>query len=263
MKLFEDGRLLLIAGPCVIESRDQILRTAERLQRIVEGRPLDFVFKASYDKANRTSVDNYRGPGLEKGLAILAEVKREFGLPVNSDVHDVSQVAPAAAVLDIIQIPAFLCRQTDLLVAAGRTGKPVMVKKGQFMAPEDLEHSIGKVKAGGGGAPVLLCERGTTFGYKNLVVDMRSLVLMRRFAPVVFDGTHSVQRPAGLGGKSGGDREMIPYLVRAAAAVGIDGLFLETHHCPDEALCDGPNQLPLEDLPALLDAVEALRAVSP
>jgi 2-dehydro-3-deoxyphosphooctonate aldolase (KDO 8-P synthase) len=261
MNLFADGRLLLIAGPCVIESRDQVLRTAERLQQIVAGRPLDLVFKASYDKANRTSVDNYRGPGLEKGLAILAEVKREFGLPVNSDVHAVSEVEPAAAVLDIIQIPAFLCRQTDLLVAAGKTGKPVMVKKGQFMAPEDLEFVLGKVKSGGGGGAVLACERGTTFGYKNLVVDMRSLVIMRRFAPVVFDGTHSVQRPAGLGGKSGGDREMIPYLVRAAAAVGIDGLFLETHHCPDEALCDGPNQLPLEDLPALLDSVERLRAV--
>ncbi|MHC4938541.1 MAG: 3-deoxy-8-phosphooctulonate synthase [Planctomycetota bacterium] len=260
MKFFEDGRLLLIAGPCVIESRDQVLKTAEKLKRITENRPLDYVFKASFDKANRTSVENFRGPGLEKGLEILAEVKSEFGLPVNSDVHDVSQVEPAAEVLDIIQIPAFLCRQTDLLVSAGKTGKPVMVKKGQFMAPEDLEHIIGKVKAGGD-SPVMACERGTTFGYKNLVVDMRSLVIMRRFAPVVFDGTHSVQRPAGLGGMSGGDREMIPYLVRAAAAVGIDGLFLETHHCPDEALCDGPNQLPLEELPALLDTVQALRAV--
>jgi len=254
-----DGRLLLIAGPCVIESREQILRTAERLKAITENRPVQYVFKASYDKANRTSVENYRGPGLEKGLEILAEVKREIGLPVNSDVHDVSQVAPAAEVLDILQIPAFLCRQTDLLVAAGRTGLPVMVKKGQFMAPEDLEHSLNKVKAGGGGGAVLACERGTTFGYKNLVVDMRSLPIMRRFAPVVFDGTHSVQRPSGLGGKSGGDREMIPYLVRAAAAVGIDGLFLETHHCPDEALCDGPNQLPLEELPALLDEVQRIR----
>ncbi|MHC4407668.1 MAG: 3-deoxy-8-phosphooctulonate synthase [Planctomycetota bacterium] len=260
MNLFDEGRLLLIAGPCVIESRDQILRTAERLKRITENRPVDYVFKASYDKANRTSVENFRGPGLEKGLEILAEVKREFGLPVNSDVHDISQIAPAAEVLDIIQIPAFLCRQTDLLVAAGKTGKPIMVKKGQFMAPEDLEHTVNKVKSGGG-SEVFACERGTTFGYRNLVVDMRSLVIMRQFAPVVFDGTHSVQRPAGLGGKSGGDRTMIPYLVRAAAAVGIDGLFLETHHCPDEALCDGPNQLPLEELPALLDTVEALRAI--
>jgi len=260
MNPLEGGRLLLVAGPCVIESREHALRTAERLKAIVAKRPLNFVFKASYDKANRTSVENYRGPGLEKGLAILAEVRRDLGLPVLSDVHDVSQVAPAAEVLDILQVPAFLCRQTDLLVAAGRTGKPVMVKKGQFMAPEDFEHTIAKVKTAQSGAPVLACERGTTFGYNNLVVDMRSLVILRRFAPVVFDGTHSVQRPAGLGGRSGGDRTMIPHLVRAAAAVGIDGLFLETHPCPDEALCDGPNQLPLDDLPALLDSVERIRA---
>jgi len=261
MTIPDGGRLLLVAGPCVIESRDLVLRTAERLKEIAENRPVQLVFKASYDKANRTSVESFRGPGLDKGLAILADVKRETGLPVNADVHDVSQVEPAAQVLDLLQIPAFLCRQTDLLVAAGKTGKPVMVKKGQFMAPEDFEHTVAKVNAGGGGGPVMACERGTTFGYRNLVVDMRSLVVLRRFAPVVFDGTHSVQRPAGLGGRSGGDREMIPHLVRAAAAVGIDGLFLETHSDPDKALCDGPNQLPLDDLPALLDAVLKIRAV--
>ncbi|MEM8885499.1 MAG: 3-deoxy-8-phosphooctulonate synthase [Planctomycetota bacterium] len=260
MKLFENGRLLLIAGPCVIESRDQVFRIAEQLKRITEDRPIDFVFKSSFDKANRTSVESYRGPGLEQGLALLAEVKQQFDLPVNSDVHETAQVAPAAEVLDILQIPAFLARQTDLLVAAGETGKPVMVKKGQFMAPEDMEHSRNKVQSTGRAGPVLLCERGSTFGYKNLVVDMRSLVVMRQYAPVVFDGTHSVQRPSGLGGQSGGDRTMIPHLVRAAAAVGIDGLFLETHDRPEEALCDGPNQLPVADLPALLDAVEHIRS---
>jgi 2-dehydro-3-deoxyphosphooctonate aldolase (KDO 8-P synthase) len=257
--MFENGRLLLIAGPCVIESRDQILRTAEELKKITESRPVDFVFKSSYDKANRTSVENYRGPGIDKGLAILAEVKEQFGLNLNSDVHDVSQMEPAAAVLDIIQIPAFLSRQTDLLIAAGKTGKPVMVKKGQFMAPEDMEHSVGKVKSADGHGPVMVAERSNSFGYKNLVVDFRNLVIMRKYAPVVFDGTHSVQRPSGQGGMSGGDRTMIPYLVKAAAAVGIDGLFLETHLCPDEALCDGPNQLPVEQLGALLDEVLRIR----
>ena len=261
MKYFENGRLLLLAGPCVVESRDNVFRIAEGLKKLTENRPVDFVFKASYDKANRTSVTSFRGRGIEENLAILADVRREFDVPVVSDVHESSQVAMAAEVLDFLQVPAFLCRQTDLLVAAGSTGKPVMVKKGQFAAPEDMEHVVDKVISGGGGGQIALCERGTTFGYRNLVVDYRSLPIMRQFAPVVFDGTHSVQRPAGLGGKSGGDRHMIPYLVRAAAAVGIDGLFLETHFDPDSALSDGPNMLPLEELPALLDTVDTLRAV--
>jgi 2-dehydro-3-deoxyphosphooctonate aldolase (KDO 8-P synthase) len=261
MKYFENGRLLLLAGPCVVESRDSTFRIAERLKKITADRPIDFVFKASYDKANRTSVESFRGLGIQENLAILDEVRKEFDVPVVSDVHESIQVEEAAQVLDFLQIPAFLCRQTDLLVAAGATGKPVMVKKGQFAAPEDMEHVVDKVISGGGGGQVALCERGTTFGYRNLVVDFRSLPIMRQFAPVVFDGTHSVQRPSGLGGKSGGDRHMIPYLVRAAAAVGIDGLFIETHYDPDSALSDGPNMLALDRLPALLDAVESLRAV--
>lgn len=261
MKYFENGRLLLLAGPCVVESRDNVFRIAEGLKKLTENRPVDFVFKASYDKANRTSVESFRGRGIEENLGILDAVRREFDVPVVSDVHESIQVEAASQVLDFIQIPAFLCRQTDLLVAAGATGKPVMVKKGQFAAPEDMEHVVDKVISGGGGGQIALCERGTTFGYRNLVVDYRSLPIMRQFAPVVFDGTHSVQRPGGLGRKSGGDRHMIPHLVRAAAAVGIDGLFLETHFDPDSALSDGPNMLPLNELAALLDTVETLRAV--
>jgi len=261
VKLFENGRLLFFAGPCVVESRDNVFRIAEQLKKITADRPIDFVFKASYDKANRTSVESFRGLGIEQNLEILDEVRRAFDVPVISDVHESIQVELASEVLDFLQVPAFLCRQTDLLVAAGATGKPVMVKKGQFAAPEDMEHVVDKVISGGGGGPIMLCERGTTFGYRNLVVDFRSLPIMRQFAPVVFDGTHSVQRPSGLGGKSGGDRHMIPHLVRAAAAVGIDGLFLETHFDPDSALSDGPNMIPLDDLPALLDVVETLRAI--
>lgn len=260
MKLLENGRLLLISGPCVVENRDVTLRIAERLREITAGRPLDLVFKASFDKANRTSGESFRGPGEAEALAILAEVRREVGIPVNTDVHESAQVPRVAEVVDMVQIPAFLCRQTDLLRAAGATGKPVFVKKGQFMAPEDMRHAVDKVASVDGHGPVLLGERGTTFGYQNLVVDFRSLPIMRRFAPVVFDGTHSVQRPGGLGGRSGGDAEMIPFLVRGAAAVGIDGLFLETHEDPSKALSDGPNQIRLDDLPALLDQVERIRS---
>ena len=261
MNLFKNGRLLLLAGPCVVESRDNVFRIAEALKEITADLPVDFVFKASYDKANRTSVESFRGLGIEQNLEILDDVRREFDLKVISDVHESIQVEAAAQVLDFIQVPAFLCRQTDLLVAAGTTGKPVVVKKGQFAAPEDMEHVVDKVISGGGGGPIMLCERGTTFGYRNLVVDFRSLPIMRQFAPVIFDGTHSVQRPSGLGGKSGGDRHMIPYLVRAAAAVGIDGLFLETHFDPDSALSDGPNMLPLDELAQLLDTVFTIRAM--
>lgn len=262
MKLFENGRLLLISGPCVVESRDVTLRIAERLKEIAAGRPLDLVFKASFDKANRTSGASFRGPGESEALAILADVRRQVGIPVNTDVHESTQVPRVAEVVDMIQIPAFLCRQTDLLRAAGATGKPVFIKKGQFMAPEDMQHAVDKVAGVPGHGPVLLGERGTTFGYRNLVVDFRSLPIMRQFAPVVFDGTHSVQRPGGLGGKSGGDAEMIPFLVRGAAAVGIDGLFLETHEDPSRALSDGPNQIRLDDLPALLDQVARIRSAA-
>ena len=257
MKLFD--RLLLIAGPCVVESRDNVMRIAGRLKEIVADRPVNLVFKASFDKANRTSVESYRGPGLEQGLEVLAAVRDEFGLPVNTDIHEPSQVERVAEVVDTLQIPAFLCRQTDLVVAAARSGKPVFVKKGQFLAPEDMEHPVGKVRSVEGHGEVAIIERGTTFGYGNLVVDFRGLPVMRKFAPVIFDGTHSVQRPGGLGKASGGDRTMVPHLVRAAAAVGIDGLFLETHFDPDQALSDGPNMIALDDLPALLDEVLRIR----
>jgi 2-dehydro-3-deoxyphosphooctonate aldolase (KDO 8-P synthase) len=252
--------LVLFAGPCVVEGRDITLRNAERLKAIAKGRPVELVFKASFDKANRTSVESYRGPGMEEALAILGEVRRDLGLRVNTDVHETAQIAPVAEVVDTLQIPAFLCRQTDLLVAAGATGKPVLVKKGQFCAPEDMRHAVAKVRAGGGErAMVYLVERGASFGYKNLVVDFRSLAILKEYAPVVFDATHSVQRPGGLGDKSGGDRRYVPLLARAAAAVGIDGLFLETHENPDKALSDGPNQLPLDEIPALLDTLERIR----
>ncbi len=259
--LIPEGRLLLVAGPCVVEGRDVTLRIAKRLREIAASRPVTLLFKASYDKANRTSGDSFRGPGMEEALAILADV-RNLGIAVNTDVHESAQVPRAAAVADVLQVPAFLCRQTDLLLACARTGKPVIVKKGQFAAPEDMRHAVGKIASVKGHGPVFLCERGTTFGYHNLVVDFRSLPTMRQFAPVIFDGTHSVQRPAGQGAVSGGDRAMIPYLVRAAAAVGIDGLFLETHEDPGNALSDAATQLPLDELPALLDDVLRIRAAA-
>jgi len=251
--------LKLFAGPCVVESRDRTLRIAERLRGIVEGRPFDLTFKASYDKANRTSKDSFRSLGMGEALGILAEVRRETGLPINTDVHETAQVRAVAQVADTLQIPAFLCRQTDLLQAAGATGKGVLVKKGQFMAPEDMRFAVEKVRKGGA-SEVWLCERGTSFGYRNLVVDFRSLPILREFAPVVFDATHSVQRPAGEGTRSGGDRQWIPYLVRAAVAVGVDGLFLECHDDPDKALSDAATQMKLEDVPPLLDQVERIQA---
>ncbi len=262
MNLFADGKLLLVCGPCVVEGRDVVLSIAERLCEVASSRPVTMVFKASYDKANRSSVESFRGPGRAEALQILADVKRETGLPVNTDVHEPGHVPEVAEVADVLQIPAFLCRQTDLLLAAAATGKPVLIKKGQFMAPEDMRHAVAKVESVAGHGPVALMERGTTFGYHNLVVDFRSLPTMRAFAPVIFDGTHSVQRPGGLGHASGGDASMIPTLVRAAAAVGIDGLFLETHVDPSQALSDGPNMIALDDLPGLVDEVLALRAVS-
>ena len=250
--------LALIAGPCVIESEDMVFRTAAALKQMTGRLGLPFIFKSSYDKANRSSVDGFRGPGLERGLQILERVRREFEVPVLSDIHDAGQAAVAAEVLDVIQIPAFLCRQTDILIAAGRTGKAVNLKKGQFMAPEDMAEAARKVEAAGN-ANVFLTERGTSFGYHNLVVDMRSLAIMRGLGyPVVFDATHSVQLPSGQGGSSGGDRRFIPVLARAAVAAGIDGLFLEVHPDPDRALCDGPNSWPLAELEPLLLTLLAL-----
>ena len=251
--------LFLIAGPCVIESREMALRHAEALRDITATRGIHFCFKSSFDKANRTSVDSFRGPGLEAGLAVLEEVRREVGVPVLTDFHTPDQAAAVGAVVDILQIPAFLCRQTDLLVAAAKTGKAVNVKKGQFLAPDDMGHVVGKLRASGAGN-VMLTERGSTFGYGNLVVDFRSLPIMRALGhPVVFDGTHSVQRPGGLGKTTGGDRTEVPHLVRAATAVGVDGFFLEVHEDPDKGLSDAPNMLRLDSLGDLLDQVLRIR----
>ena len=245
------GSLVFIAGPCVIESKTLTLEVAQALKEYAQNLAVPLIFKASFDKANRTAASSFRGPGLNQGLEILALIKAETGLPVISDVHEVHQVAPAAQVLDVIQIPAFLCRQTDLIEAAARTGKPLNLKKGQFLAPWDMAQAVSKATAAGNSA-LLLTERGSQFGYNNLVVDFRSLPIMRRLGfPVVMDVTHSVQLPGGQGSCSGGDRQFIPYLARAAVAVGVDALFMEVHPNPDKALCDGPNSLPLADVPHL------------
>lgn len=248
------AKFIYIAGPCVIESAEMVLETAQALKEITSKLDLDFYFKASFDKANRTSVDSFRGPGLEKGLEILAEVKSKLGLRILSDIHEAAQAERAAEVLDVIQIPAFLCRQTDLLVAAGKTGKIVNVKKAQFLAPEDMRYAVEKVRSTGNNN-VWLTERGTTFGYHTLVVDFRSFSQLREFgSPVIFDATHSVQIP-GKGGHSGGERQYVRPLARAAAAYGIDGLFTEVHPDPDNAKSDAANQLPLSEVEALLDEV--------
>jgi 2-dehydro-3-deoxyphosphooctonate aldolase (KDO 8-P synthase) len=237
---------LIIAGPCVIESEALCREVASEMKSICERLGLPYVFKASYDKANRTSVSGFRGPGISEGLEILGRVAAEFAVPVTSDVHDASQVPLAGEVLDILQIPAFLCRQTDLLVAAGETGRVVNIKKGQFLAPSAMGPAVEKVRSTGN-ERVMLTERGSTFGYGNLVVDMRALPQMRALGtPVVFDATHSVQQPGGLGHATGGDREMAPLLLRAAAAVGIDGVFMEVHPDPERAKSDGPNTIPLD-----------------
>ncbi|AGF77472.1 3-deoxy-8-phosphooctulonate synthase [Desulfocapsa sulfexigens DSM 10523] len=247
-----DQPLLLIAGPCALESEELARRVAGEMQEICGRLGISYVFKASFDKANRTSLDSYRGPGLDEGLSILSRIREEMQVPVISDVHDVGQIAPAAEVLDILQIPAFLCRQTDLLVAAAQTGKPVNLKKGQFVSPWDMENGVNKLR-GAGGTKIMLVERGACFGYNNLVVDMRSLPVMRGFnCPVIFDATHSVQLPGGAGGSSGGMREFITPLSRAAVAAGIDGLFMEVHPDPDKALCDGPNSIRLDAIEELL-----------
>jgi 2-dehydro-3-deoxyphosphooctonate aldolase (KDO 8-P synthase) len=253
-----DSGLVMIAGPCVIESEAATLEVARALRDCAAALSLPLIFKASFDKANRTSVTSYRGPGLEQGLKILAKVKAETGLPVLSDVHQVSQVAPAAAVLDVLQIPAFLCRQTDLVVAAAATGLAVNIKKGQFLAPWDMAPVVAKARSTGN-ARILLTERGVTFGYNNLVVDFRSLPQLRELGcPVVLDVTHSVQLPGGQGSCSGGERRFIPALARAGVAVGVDALFMEVHPEPDKALCDGPNSLPLKEVPALWRELKAL-----
>lgn len=251
--------LLLLAGPCVLESAELAREVATELKAITSRLGISYVFKASFDKANRTSLNSFRGPGPEKGLRILGSLREEIGVPVVSDVHEPAQAEMAADYLDVLQIPAFLCRQTDLLVAAARTGKVVNVKKGQFVSPWDMKNVVDKLR-GAGTEKILLTERGASFGYNNLVVDMRSLPVMRSLGyPVVFDGTHSVQLPGGAGGSSGGQREFIAPLTRAAMAVGIDGLFLEVHPDPDKALCDGPNSLPLAQVETLLKQLLAIR----
>jgi 2-dehydro-3-deoxyphosphooctonate aldolase (KDO 8-P synthase) len=259
--------LVLIGGPCAIEDEKHALMTAERLARIAADKRVPYVYKSSYDKANRSSVNGYRGPGLVEGLRILKKVRDTLGLPVLSDVHQVSEVDPAAEVLDVLQIPAFLCRQTDLILAAAATGKPVNVKKGQFVAPRDMKNVVDKVLSKGNSS-ILLTERGTSFGYHNLVVDMRGLADMRELGyPVVFDATHSVQLPGGAGDRSGGERKYVPALARAAVAFGIDALFMEMHEDPDRTLADGrplsdgPNMLRIDDLPRLLDELLAIHRV--
>jgi len=258
--------LVLIGGPCAIEDERHALMTAERLAAIAARWRVPFIYKSSYDKANRSSVNGYRGPGLLEGLRILRKVREAVGVPVLSDVHQVSEVDPAAEVLDVIQIPAFLCRQTDLVLAAAATGKPVNVKKGQFVAPGDMRNVVDKILSKGNEA-ILLTERGTSFGYNNLVVDLRGLALMRDLGyPVVFDATHSVQLPGGAGDRSGGERKYVPALARAAVAFGIDALFMEMHEDPDRTLADGrplsdgPNMLRIDDLPRLLDELTAIAA---
>ena len=253
--------LMLVAGPCVIESEAATLRCAERLMTICNGVSIPLVFKSSYDKANRTSGTGFRGPGMKEGLQILEKVKNSLGVPVLSDIHSIEQVQPAAEVLDIMQIPAFLCRQTDLLIAAAKSGRVINVKKGQFLAPWDMEQVVSKL-VNAGNDSIILTERGVSFGYNNLVSDMRSLPIMRSFGyPVIFDATHSVQLPGGKGTSSGGQRQFVEYLSRAAVATGIDGIFMEVHEDPDKALCDGPNSIKLDDLPNLLKKLKAIDAI--
>ena len=251
--------LLLIAGPCVIQNADLTLQIADSLRKLADELPLQLVFKASFDKANRTSIRAFRGPGIQEGLEVLDRVKQSTGLPVTTDIHEVSQAAPVAEVCDLLQVPAFLARQTDLLIAAAQTGKAVNVKKGQFMAPGDMRHVIDKLRESGCD-DVLACERGTFFGYGRLVNDMRALPQMRELGvPVVFDATHSVQEPGGLGGATGGNRGMVEPLARAATAIGVDGLFFETHPDPDSAPSDGANMVPLADFPDVIRRIMVVR----
>ena len=259
--VFGGDGLVFIAGPCVIESREMAVDLAARLVKLANSLGVKYVFKASFDKANRTSVDSFRGPGIDKGLEILAEIRSKFGVPVLTDVHEPWQAKPVAEVCDILQVPAFLVRQTDLVVACGETGAVVNLKKGQFMAPEDMAQVIRKVESTGN-RRIVLCERGASFGYRNLVADMRSLLIMRETGyPVVFDATHSVQRPGGLGTGSGGDGRFAPALARAAAATGVDGVFMETHMNPKVALSDAANAIAFKDVAALWKQLVAIDAV--
>lgn len=260
-RLGGNNPLFIIAGPCVIESEDIVFYTAERLKEICRGLGLPLIFKSSYDKANRTSLSSFRGPGIEKGLRILSDVRSRFKIPVISDVHSVEEVKSASQVLDAIQIPAFLSRQTDLILSASCTGKPVNIKKGQFLAPWDVKNIIDKFTSTGN-HDLFITERGTSFGYNNLVVDFRGISIMRSFGyPVVFDVTHSLQLPGGQGSSSGGQREFAEPLARAAVAVGADGIFMEVHPDPDKALCDGPNMLPIDNVPDLLKMIKDIHHV--
>jgi len=259
-----DRPFFLIAGPCVIESRQLAFDTAGRLQEITRKLGIPFIYKSSFDKANRSSGESFRGPGMQEGLQILADVREHFGVPVLTDVHTTEQVAEVAAVVDVLQTPAFLCRQTDFIRACAASLKPVNIKKGQFLAPHDMVQVVNKaraaaIEAGGDGSNIMVCERGASFGYNNLVSDMRSLAIMRETGcPVVFDATHSVQLPGGQGSSSGGQSEFVPVLARAAVAVGISGLFMETHPDPAKALSDGPNAVPLDRMAALLESLVAI-----
>ena len=258
LNIMENGPFFVIAGPCVIENEDTTLRVAAFLKETSDAMDIPVIFKTSYDKANRTSIDSFRGPGVDKGLEIIMKVKERTGLKVLSDVHGTTEMNKAAGVLDIIQIPAFLCRQTDLLISAAKTGLPVNIKKGQFLSPWEIGHAAEKIKSTGN-RKILFTERGTFFGYNNLIVDIRSLVIMKKFGfPVVFDATHSVQLPGGSGSSSGGQREFVAFLSKAAVAAGANGLFIEIHPDPDSALCDGPNSLPLDQVRPLLALLKDL-----
>lgn len=253
--------LFLISGPCVIESEELVFRCAKQLKEITERLGMDYYFKASFDKANRTSIDSFRGPGLEEGLRILKAVKDEFGVKICTDIHEPWQAEQTAEVADIIQIPAYLCRQTDLLVAAGKTGKIINIKKGQFLAPWDMENVVRKIESTGN-KNIMLCERGSCFGYNNLVVDMTSIPEMQKFGyPVVFDATHSVQKPGGNGKSTGGNREYVPTLAMAAVAAGADGIFMEAHPNPPQALSDGSNSIALDDVEALLRQLVEIKKI--
>ena len=259
---FGGGKLVLLAGPCVLEGFERSLKIGRRAKEIAENLNMPYIFKASFDKANRSSIKSYRGPGMVEGLKILAEIKRELDVPIVTDIHETHQADAAAQVADILQIPAFLCRQTDLLTAAAKTGKVVNVKKAQFLSARDMVNVVEKLRASGT-EKILLTERGTSFGYNNLVVDMRGLPIMRGFGcPVIFDGTHSVQLPGGAGSSSGGQREFVEYLVRAACAVGVDGLFLEVHDNPAEGLSDGANMIPLDNLEKILSGALKIHAAA-
>lgn len=254
-----DQPLFVIAGPCVVESRQLALDTAGELKRICAELGMPFIYKSSYDKANRSSIKSFRGLGMDKGLEILGEVRKQLGVPVLTDVHETEEIAAAAAVVDVLQTPAFLCRQTDFICAVASAGKPVNIKKGQFLAPGDMKNVVDKARSASGTDNILVCERGASFGYNNLISDMRSLMIMRETGcPVVFDATHSVQLPGGQGTVSGGQREFVPLLARAAVASGIAGLFMETHPNPEKALSDGPNAWPLKHMKTLLEIVKAL-----